>query len=243
VVVVGHRRARRYPGAVTASIPEGVLRLADRTGRRAAAFDADGVLWNGDVSEDFTRWMIDRGWFDGALWEHYEAVNRRDPAAGCVEILRFYRGHELSELRARVAEFWRSAAPRRWKATVIATFRWLAGHGFSVFVVSGTPRVVLEPLAQHLPVAHDHIVALELAVDRQGRATGGPSGVVTCGPGKALRLQQAWSGPVLFAAGNSILDIEMLQLSEGWRWAVDPDPQLRALATRSGWPIYDTPHG
>jgi len=219
------------------------MRLRSRTGPRAAAFDADGVLWHGDVSEDFTRWMIDRGWFDGALWAPYETVNRRDPAAGCVEILRFYRGHELAELRARVAEFWRRAAPRRWKAAVIATFRWLAEHDFSLFVVSGTPRLVLEPLVQYLPVDVDHILALELAFDRQGRATGGPSDVVTCGPGKATRLRAAWPGPVLLAAGNSVLDIEMLQLSEGWRWAVDPDPQLRALATRSGWPIYDTPHG
>jgi phosphoserine phosphatase len=126
---------------------------------------------------------------------------------------------------------------------VIATFRWLAEHGFALFVVSGTPRLVLEPLAQHLPVAKGRIVALELGVDRQGRATGGPSGVVTCGTGKAVRLREAWSGPVLLAAGNSVLDIEMLQLSEVWRWVIDPDPQLRALATRSGWPIYDTPHG
>jgi phosphoserine phosphatase len=201
------------------------------------------VLWHGDVSEDFTRWMIARGRFDGALWARYEEVNRRDPAAGCVEILNFYRGHPLAELRAHVAEFWRSAGARPWKAAVIATFRWLAERGFSMFVVSGTPRVVLEPLAQQLPVQEDHILALELAVDPQERATGGARGIVTCGPGKAERLREAWPGPVLVAAGNSVLDREMLQLGEAYRWVIDPDEQLRAFATRSGWPIYETPHG
>src|SRR5262245_55323605 len=187
--------------------------------------------------------MIGRGWFDGALWPAYEAVNARDPAAGCVEILRFYRGHPLAQLRERVAEFWRTAPTRPWKAAVIATFRWLAEQGFAMYVVSGTPRVVLEPLTQHLPVAQDHILALELAVDPQGRATGGPSGIVTCGPGKAARLREARATPVLMAAGNSVLDREMLQLSEAVAWVVDPDPRLRALAASAGWPIYTTPHG
>ena len=228
---------------VTAQVPEAVLRLHDRTGPRAAAFDADGVLWHGDVSEDFTRWMIERGHFDGALWAGYEAINRRDPAAGCVEILRFYRGHALAALRERVAEFWRTAPPRPWKAAVVATFRWLAERGFSMYVVSGTPRVVLEPLTRQLPVAPDHILALELALDGDGRATGAPAGIVTCGPGKAQRLRAAGAAPLLVAAGNSVLDREMLQQSAAVHWVVDPDAGLRAVAAAAGWPIYLTPHG
>ena len=233
----------RYRGTVTAEVPEAMLRLAERAGPRAAAFDADGVLWHGDVSEDFTRWMIDRGHFDGALWPQYEAVNRGDPAAGCLEILRFYRGRTLADLRAHVAEFWRASPPRPWKPAVIATFRWLAERGFAMYVVSGTPRVVLEPLPKHLPVAADHVLALELAFDRDGRATGAAAGIVTCGPGKAERLRAARAAPVLFAAGNSVLDREMLQLSEQVAWAVDPDAGLRAVAAAAGWPIYSTPHG
>src|SRR5262245_37412173 len=187
--------------------------------------------------------MIGRGWFDGALWPAYEAVNARDPAAGCVEILRFYRGHPLAQLRERVAEFWRTAPPRPWKAAVIATFRWLAERGFAMYVVSGTPRIVLEPLTQHLPLAQDHILALELAIDDRGRATGAPAGIVTCGPGKAERLRAARTAPLLVAAGNSVLDREMLQLAGACPWVVDPDAGLRAFAAAAGWPIYDTTHG
>jgi phosphoserine phosphatase len=195
------------------------------------------------VSEDFTRWMIARGRFDAALWPQYEAVNARDPAAGCLEILRFYRGRTLADLRASVAEFWRSSGPRPWKAAVIETFRWLAGRGFAMFVVSGTPRVVLEPLGQHLPVPGGQILALELAFDAGGRATGRHAGVATTGPGKAERLRAAWSGPVLVAAGNSLLDVELLRLGEEWPWVVDPSPELRAVAAREGWPVHETPAG
>ena len=57
-----------------------------------AAFDVDGVLWHGDVSEDFTRWMMAGGHFDAALWPAYQEAHRVDPARGCLQILSFYVG-------------------------------------------------------------------------------------------------------------------------------------------------------
>lgn len=228
---------------MTATLPQAFERLAGRTGPRAAAFDADGTLWRGDVSEDFARWMIARGDFDADLWAGYEQVNRLDPARGCLEILRFYRGHPLAALRQRVDEFWRTAAPRRWIGPVLEAFRWLSERGFATFVVSGTPRIVLEPLPRHLPVRPERILALELARDGAGRATGEALGTVPTGAGKAVRLRDAGASPLLFAAGNSLLDLEMLQSSELLAWAVEPDPDLRARAAAMGWPIYEQPHG
>src|SRR5262249_3771938 len=150
---------------------------------------------------------FDSGSPPGSNWAQYERVNGGDPARGCLEILRFYRGKSLALLRARVAEFWRSRE-RRWKAPVVATFRWLAQRGPAVFVVSRTPPVVLEPLVQHLPLRRENLFALELALDRDGRCTGEPAGTVTAGPGKAARLSAAGVGPLRVAAGNSILDLE-----------------------------------
>ncbi|MGE3172013.1 MAG: HAD family hydrolase [Planctomycetota bacterium] len=228
---------------MTAKLPDAITRLASRTGPRAAAFDADGVLWRGDVSEDFTRWMIERGHFDGALWPGYTAANDRDPAAGCLAILAFYRGHAVADLRAHVAEFWRTAPGRRWQPTVIAALRLLAGAGFRTFVVSGTPRIVLEPLPQHLPVAPADVLALDLEVDADGRCTGRPTGTVTTGPGKAIRLRAAAPPPVLLAAGNSVLDVELLREASDVRWVIEPDAALRAQAERERWTILENDHG
>ena len=75
---------------MTRAVPEALRPLAEVEGPRVAAFDADGVLWYGDVSEDFTRWMIDEGHFAGDLWAGYEATNSADPARGCLAILEFY---------------------------------------------------------------------------------------------------------------------------------------------------------
>ena len=200
------------------------------------------MLWHGDVSEDFTRWMIEQGHFEADLWPSYEATNERDKTAGCLEILKFYRGHAMATLQQRVAEFWRSGAPRQWIDAPTTAMRWLAEQGFSVFVVSGTPRVVLEPLTAHLPVLSENILGLDLAVDPTGCATGEAKGIPTCGPGKAERLRLACPDPILMAAGNSVLDIEMLQLSNHVHWVIDPDEPLREHANQAGWLIWSTPH-
>ena len=213
--------------------------LEDLEGPRVAVFDADGVLWRGDVSEDFTRWMIEQGHFDGTLWERYSAINATDPAAGCLAILGFYGGMAIERLAVHVREFWDTAGDRAWIEPVVTALRRLEELGFSIYIVSGTPRVVLEPLVEHLPVDGKHILALELEVDANGRATGRHHGVPTCGTGKAQALRSRTAEPVHLAAGNSVLDVEMLRLSENVRWVIEPDAELREVAEHEGWLITD----
>ena len=201
------------------------------------------MLWYGDVSEDFTRWMIEQGHFAGEPWAGYEATNSADPARGCLAILEFYAGIERGRLRELVEEFWRTTPERPWVQPVIDTLGWLAGEGYAIFIVSGTPAPVLEPVHEYLPggVAAQ-VLALELELEvRAGeeRATGRSSGVVTVGEGKAERLRAATSAPLALAVGNSVLDVAMLELSERFRWAVDPDDTLRAHAESRGWLITD----
>ncbi len=213
--------------------------LAESEIPRAAAFDADGVLWRGDVSEDFTRWMIDRGHFDAGLWPDYIADNTRDRGHGCLSMLRFYRGLDLPDLDKLVADFWQHGGDRQWIGLITRTIRWLSDAGVSVFVVSGTPRPLLEPLQEHLPIPPAQILGLELEVDEHHRATGRHRGTPTFGPGKAEALRDATDLPVHLAVGNSVIDIEMLGLSTDLCWAVEPDEPLRARAMQAGWTILD----
>ena len=107
------------------SIPEALRQLAD-TGRTGAAlFDADGVLWHGDVSEDFARWMVEEGHFDEALWPRYQEVHARDPARGCFEILSFYVGMSKTDIRNCEERFWQTGPERRWLECTMATLRWV----------------------------------------------------------------------------------------------------------------------
>ncbi len=219
------------------SIPEALRQLADTGRTGAAAFDADGVLWHGDISEDFARWMVEEGHFDEALWPRYQEVHARDPARGYFEILSFYVGMSKTDIRNCVERFWHTGPERRWLECTMATLRWVVELGFSVYTVSGTPSLVLEPLPAHLPVEMDGILALEMEFDADGLATGRSTGIPTVGAGKAQRVSAEIEAPVLLSVGNSSLDIEMLQLSERMAWAINPDPALRAAAEREGWLI------
>jgi HAD superfamily phosphoserine phosphatase-like hydrolase len=198
-----------------------------------AAFDADGCLWQGDVAEDFTQWMIRRGAIPGTLWAEYEAVNAKDPITACYVLLRFYAGVAMDALTRAAEQFW-SEGQRPWNAAVIDTLRWLKQQGCAVYVVSGSPSFVLAPLLRTLPV--DRILAFELAVDGRGRATGAHRGVPTAGPGKAEAIRQNWRDGIAFAIGNSVLDTEMLGLAD-FAWAFEPSPALLREAQARGWHV------
>lgn len=221
---------------IDSSISDALAQTAATTGPGAALFDADGVLWHGDVSEDFTRWMLEAGHFKSDLWPRYEEVNREDPGRGCFEILHFYKGLSADEIDRHVQRFWEESPERRWIQRTLDTLAWVASSPHKAFVVSGTPAAVLQPLTNHLPEL-DGVLAMELEFDSSGRATGSGAGIPTVGPGKAERVRAEIQIPVILALGNSSLDIEMLSLSEGLAWAVNPDPALRSAAEQNGWLI------
>lgn len=227
---------------MTASlVPEFIRDLTTGDPGELALFDADGVLWHGDVSEDFTLWMIGEGHFDGRLWPVYERCNNEDPAAGCIQILNFYTGMTRQEIRTHVERFWQVAPERRWLPRVRAVLKWARTARLAIFVVSGTPAVVLEPLARQLDI--DRILGIELEFDEDERATGRADGVTTVGVGKAERVRAESDVPVRLAAGNSVLDIPMLRMSTGVAWAINPDRTLRSVAEQAEWLISHEPEG
>ena len=217
--------------------------IRDLQGNGAAVFDADGVLWHGDISEDFVRWRIDRGEFPEPLWQEYQQVHARDPAEAALFILGFYHDHLANEIERSIEQFYAESPPRRWIHRSIATMTWCRRRGSPVFVVSASPSPVLAPLTTLLPV--DGVFGIDLEVDAKGRFTGETVGTVTTGAGKARRLREACEArgaseahgtcEVELAVGDSALDVHLLELSSGVSWAINPDPTLEREADARGW--------
>lgn len=216
------------------SVPPRVREALETCSPGTALFDADGTLWRGDISEDFARWMIGEGLFDAGLWDAYDRVNREDVFVGCVEILKFYRGHRPEDLADHVTRFWEVGPPRQWIASTTATLAWLASRGHACWVVSATPSPVLHPLKALLPITE--LLALDPAV-HDHTYTGAPLGTPTIGPGKATRVHEATPTEVHLAAGNSKLDVDLLALAQTLAWAINPDPPLETAARSHGWLI------
>ncbi len=113
-------------------------------------------------------------------------------------------------------------------------------HGRTVFIVSSSPEEVVRPLAEHL--GRVQVIATRTAVDEDGRYTG-EMAFFNAGENKAVAIRDvaARQGIDLersFAYSDSISDLPMLE-AVGHPVAVNPDRDLRRVATEHGWQIRD----
>jgi len=216
-------------------VPEFIRTMPLPDGPRLAVFDADGVLWQGDIADEFTLAMIEAGHVNtGALWAEYQRIFQVDAAAGCRFLLSFYQGWQLAALQPHVERFWQ--AGRRWNLPVVETIHWLVEHGCAVWVCSCSPTEFLKPALRQLPI--ERLLGLEFELDDAGAITGWPVGITTAGQGKADCIRAAAGDRrVLLAAGNSRLDVAMLELARSVAWAIEPDPALLEAAHQHGWHI------
>ena len=142
-------------------------------------------------------------------------------------------------LADHVQHWWDHHAHRRWIHEVVESLHWVAARGYSVWVVSGTPTDFLLPLTRMLPVSE--VVAMDFALDAQGRISGAVSGIPCAGEGKATKLRSLLHGrAVALCVGNGSLDGPMMELTTQ-AWAVYPNPAFAAVAQQHGWPILPRP--
>ena len=207
---------------------------------RLALFDADGVLWENDIADDCTLWMIGtRRIHTGRNWARYKQIYATDAPAGCRFLLSFYEGMARAELAQHVQTYWDEFMQLDMLDQPVAVLRHLAEQGFGIWVVTGSPTDFLHPLQQRLPV--DRIVGMDFESDGSDVLTGRHAGISCAGPGKAGKVLSMWDGPVQFVAGNALLDEAMLRLARDVAWAVHPHPALAEIARAEGWEIKPSP--
>ena len=226
-------------------LPAFVGRIALLDEPRLALFDADGTLWENDIADDCTIWMIGTGRIaTGDRWAEYKRIYAGDAPEGCRYLLSFYQGMRSSDLAEHVEAYWNDFMRMEYIEEPVAVLRHLAGQGFKNWVVTGSPTDFLLPLLGKLPV--EKIVGMDFERDAGGLLTGRHSGISCAGPGKAEKVRSLWSGPIQFAAGNAILDEAMMRLARDVVWAVHPHPALENIARAEGWwvkPSEKPPYG
>ncbi len=228
-------RSRSDLPSVTAD--ELVRELSSSSGPRGAiAFDGDGTLWSGDVGEDYFFALLEskdiREEATSELRRAARGANLDDHGTGA-EIARrlydaylegTYREERICEVMTWIFAGRSLVAARDFAASVVgARFAETRAHvevrtvldhaataGYAVWVVSASPRPVVEVAAAALGVAADHVLAAtpRLAGDHILADVERP---IPYGPGKAAAITRAIGGASLEAAfGDNAFDTDML---------------------------------
>ena len=206
----------------------------------AAAFDADGTLWAGDVGELILQAMIGLGQAPHDAIQIYEDLLSRDAPAACAYCVELLRGTSLDALEAWSRELVKTQLHGPLYDPVVGLAQALASRGCEVWVVSGSNRWTVEVAVDAAGLDPRRVLALSCPVKNK-QLTGEVDRPLTCAEGKVTALRAATSKPLIFAAGNALYDLALLdhaerQLVVAPRGAPTP---LRAVASARGWPVLD----
>jgi len=221
----------------------------------AAAFDGDGTLWSGDVGEDFFFAFVEHGDIrepaERALSEVAHAHGFDSKGDGSQIARRLFSAYErgefpeeeICEVIAWLPAGWATEELATWTRTMLTapavrsrfqeeTLTVLEGArrlGIEVFVISASPRVIVEVAAAVAGVDAKHVLAatpgtkadcVEARIAKR----------IPYGVGKVEHLRAAIDArPLLVACGDNVFDADMLR-EAAVACAVRPKARLLACA-------------
>lgn len=222
---------------------DSVLRLNPQV----AAFDCDGTLWSGDLGERFFDWelreacvfpdgpgreILSRTWRD-----RYAAYKRGevDETTMCGEMVTLHQGISHRHMMQAATRFFDEFFVVQIFPEMRELIRRLQEIGCDVWAVSSSNDWVIRAAMQHFGIPASNILAAKVELEKDvatNRLIRVPSGI-----GKPQALREVVGKPIDAAFGNSRWDTEMLAMAKH-AFAVNPNPDLEAVARQRGWRIY-----
>ncbi|QIK38391.1 HAD family hydrolase [Caldichromatium japonicum] len=210
-----------------------------------AIFDLDNTLLAGDSDYLWGCYLVQQGLVDGAWYEHENERFYREYRAGTLDIraflrfaLRPLREHPralLESLRARFVEEMIAPLITPQAQALVERHR---TTGDTLLIITATNAFVTAPIAARFGI--EHLIAT-LPEERDGYYTGEVEGVPAFREGKVIRLEDWLAERRLdlkgsFFYSDSHNDLPLLERVDH-PCAVNPDPQLQAIAAERAWPI------
>jgi HAD superfamily hydrolase (TIGR01490 family) len=229
--------AETHPFTESQKFADSVLTLRPRV----AVFDCDGTLWSGDCGADFFYWEIERGLLPAKIvewalprYEDYKAGNVAEDVM-CGEMVTINAGIAMQVLEEAAEEFFSSVVEPRIFPEMVRLTRELAATGCELWAVSSTNDWVIREGVKRFGIRGSRVLAAAVHVedglltDRLVR--------VPSGPGKAVAIKEVVRKQVDVCFGNSIHDLEMLEIARH-AFVVNPNPDLERVAQEKQWPVY-----
>ncbi len=183
-----------------------------------------------------TRWQMVRA--TGWLLRYH--LGFADMEGVLREALSAYAGHPEGELRARTRRFYERAVRQQIRPGAREALEKHRADGEPAVLLTTASNYLSEAVGETLPL--DDWLCSRFEVDDAGRLTGDP--VVFCFGQHKVTLATEWAAQrdVELADcafySDSYTDLPMFE-AVGRPVVVDPDPRLRRVARRRGWPIAD----
>lgn len=211
-------------------------------------FDLDGTLIPVDSDHAFGGFMVDVGWVDGAVWgakndEFFAQYN-----AGTLDLPAYvsfatsaWRNRPLAEALAMRERFMAEVMKPALRPEAVALVEKHRAAGDLIALVTATNEFVTEPIAEAFGI--EHLIAVKLVRNADGRYTGGVDGVPSFREGKIQRV-----GDWLQGLGAQWRDFERINFYSdstndlpllervSHPVATNPSPALAQIATERGWP-------
>lgn len=208
---------------------------------KVAVFDCDGTLWSGDCGADFFYWEMSRGIVSATLagqtraqYAEYKA-GKVDEETMCGAMVAMNDGVPERLLEEASEKFFLEAVQHRVFPEMLHLTRRLKEMGCALWAVSSTNVWTVRAGVRQFGIPEDHVLAACVHIEN-GCATSRIDRVPT-GPGKARALRETFPDRVDVCFGNSVHDAAMLEIALH-AFAVNPNPDLEAIAGKKGWKIY-----
>jgi len=196
--------------------------MTQRSTPTVAAFDLDGTLSEGGSVFKWLRFLRGRGATYiaslGLFGPLVVGALRSGPWADHAKERLFRKlllGLDAEDVKARSRTFALDHFEEHGRARVIERLRWHLREGHDVVLVSASPQIYVDVVAEYLGVADG--LGTRLAVDARGKLTGSYLGK-NCRGSEKMRRLTAWLEehhpgvePVIYAYGNSRGDRRLLR--------------------------------
>lgn len=211
-------------------------------------FDLDGTLIPVDSDHSFGAFMVEVGWVDGTAWgarndEFFAQYN-----AGTLDLPAYvefatsaWRHRPLDEALAMRERFMAQVGKPALRPEAMALVEQHRAAGDLIALVTATNEFVTAPFAEAFGI--EHLIAVQLARDAQGRYTGAIRGVPSFRDGKITRVDDwlrdlgaQWREfeRVTFYS-DSTNDLPLLE-RVSHPVATNPSASLARIASERGWP-------
>jgi phosphatidylglycerophosphatase C len=196
----------------------GALRQSKVSSDPIVAFDFDGTLTCRDSFLAFLVWRAGGTSFLSGLaslgpaFLAYALRRDRGELKGAF-VRQFLGGVGRAELEIEAETFARDHLDALIRPDALIQWRAWREKGAKLFIVTASPEILVAPFARALEA--DGLIGTRLAVDGEGRTTGGLVGRNCRGPEKVARLRERLGDDLILTAayGDSSGDREMLELA------------------------------